>query len=55
VDEQDPRFAIADYDEGVRHASGHGDPVTGSDDQLVVAAAAAHDHLPLEDVPGIVW
>ena len=44
--------SLTDHSERVRHAAGHGDPVPGSDDQLVVATA--HDHLALEDVPGVV-
>src|SRR5205807_2078487 len=52
VDHQDARLALADDGEGVRHATRHGDPVAGPDDQFVVATA--NDHLSLEDVPGVV-
>jgi hypothetical protein len=52
VHEQDPRLAVTDHPERVRHAAGHGNPVPGSGDELVVAAA--HNHLALEDVPGVV-
>ena len=52
VHEQDPRLSVTDHPERVRHTAGHRDPVTGSDDELVVTTA--HDHLSIEDVPGVV-
>src|SRR5512136_242331 len=52
VHEQDARFTITDYTEGVRHTARHRYPVPGSHYQHVVAAA--HHHLAVEDVPGII-
>lgn len=50
--EQDPCLTLTDHAECMRNAPGHRDPVPGSDDQLVIAAA--HDHLPIDNEPGVV-
>ena len=46
------RASITDHPERVRHTAWHRHPVSGTDDELVVTAA--HDHLAIEDVPGVV-
>jgi hypothetical protein len=51
VHKQDPDLALTHQSERVWHATGQGDPVPRSDHQPLVATA--HDHLTLEDVPGV--